>query len=133
MNLTPTTTDNVTEVLSMIIEFTQRRDKVLTSNIMNANKEDFVPEDLDVSIFADLMGQAISEHIRSRRLVLRDSETITFGENGRFESRPVEDRQARMLFEKDKEQYLEMQVHKLSENRINQRIAAELLRHCQEV
>ena len=132
MNLTSLITDNVTELLVKIIEFTQTRQKVLTRNINNIDEPGFLPRDLLVDEFSDLLHDAIDEHIRSRRLVLRDTENIKFGVSGRFEVRPVVDRYAVELLEGDRDEYIELQINKLVENSLNQRVAAELLRQKQE-
>jgi flagellar basal body rod protein FlgB len=64
-------TDNITELLVKIIEFTQTRQKILTQNVNNLHTLGFVPQDLAVDEFSDLLNGAIDEHIRSRRLLLR--------------------------------------------------------------
>jgi len=132
MNFTSLITDNVTELLVKIIEFTQTRQKVLTRNINDINEPGFVPKDLLVDEFSNLLHDAVDEHIRSRRLVLRDTENIKFGISGRFEVRPVVDRYAVKLLEGDRDEYIELQINKLVENSLNQRVAAELLRQKQE-
>jgi flagellar basal body rod protein FlgB len=132
MNFTSLITDNVTELLVKIIEFTQNRQKVLTRNINDINVPGFVPKDLLVDEFSNLLHDAVDEHIRSRRLVLRDTENIKFGVSGRFEVRPVVDRYAVKLLEGDRDEYIELQINKLVENSLNQRVAAELLRQKQE-
>jgi len=127
MNLSSTTTDNVTELLVKILEFTERRRRILMQNIKHIDTVGFVPKDLDVTEFADVMTEAILEHIQSKRLLLRDSENIKFGKGGSFESPPIVDEHAKRLFENDTAEYLELQIKKLSENLINNRVAAELL------
>ena len=131
MNLLRPITDNITEVLVMIIEFTQTRQKILIQNIENAHNPGFVPIDLRAGEFSDLLNSAIDEHIRNRRLVLRDTEHVKFGMSGGFEARPVVDENAKELLEEDRDEYLESQISKLLENSLNQRIAAELLRQRQ--
>jgi flagellar basal body rod protein FlgB len=127
MNLSSKITDNITELLALILEFTGRRQEILTQNIKGVQTAGFVPRDLDVEKFAELMTEAISEHVRSRRLLLRDSENVKFGLSGSFEVLPIVDEEARQLFENDTGKYLELQIKKLSENLINNRTAAELL------
>jgi len=129
MNLTSLITDNITELLVKIIEFTQSRQKILTQNINNIHSSGFVPKDLAVDEFCGLLGDAINEHIRSRRLVLRDTEDIKFGAGGSFKVKPVVDKYAKELLEENRNEYLELQINKLLENSLNQRVAAELLRH----
>ena len=132
MNIPSTTTDNISEVLAKIVDFTERRRQILASNIMNVEKSGFVPKDLDVEGFADLMAHAVSEHMHSKRLLLCDSETIKFGEGGSFEVVPVIDEEGQELFERDKEAYLHRQIDKLSENVVNNRLATELVFHLQQ-
>lgn len=132
MNISSNTTDNITEVLEKIIEFTDRRDKVLTRNIEEFENEGFVPEDLDVTGFADLMTVAVAEHVTNDRLLLRDNDNIRFGKSGTFETVAVVDTKAAKLLDGDMDQYIEMQINKLSENLVNKRMAMELLEQKQE-
>ena len=120
-------TDNVIEVLCKILEFTNRRGKVLHNNIVNIGTEDYRPADLDAVTFADLMSQALSEHLISNRLILIDSEHIKFGPNGTFEALPVIDVKACQLLDVDTKQYLKQQMKKLSENQKNKKAAAQLI------
>ena len=131
MNLSSTTTDNITEVLIKIIEFTERRQQLLTRNIRDINVPRFVPQDLDTAEFADLMAQALAEHIRNQRLLLRDSKNIKFGTDGNFESLPIIDEHARALLEEDVQDYIDLQIKKLSENLLNNKVAYRLLRQKQ--
>jgi flagellar basal body rod protein FlgB len=128
MNLTSLITDNMAELLVKIIEFTQSRQKILTRNINNIHSPGFVPKDLAVNEFSKLLNNAINEHIRSQRLVLCDTENIKFGAAGSFEVKAVVDKYAKELIEESQDEYLELQVNKLLENSLNQRLAAELLR-----
>lgn len=128
MNLSSLITDNVTELLVKIIEFTQTRQKILTQNINNVHNPSFVPKDLAVDEFSKLLNNAINEHIRNRRLVLCDTESIKFGSNGNFEARPITDKYAKELIEENQDEYLELQINKLFENSLNKKIAAELLK-----
>jgi len=77
------------------------------------------------------LSEAIDEHIRNRRLGLRDTENIKFGISGSFEAKPVVDEYAKELLEESRDEYLELQISKLLENSLNQRVAAELLRQKQ--
>ena len=131
MNLPLLITDNITELLVKIIEFTQRRQKILIQNINNIRSPGFVPKDLAVDEFSSLLNNAISEHTRSRRLVLCDTENIKFGTAGSFEVKPAVDRYAKELLEENEDEFLELQINKLLENSLNQRIAAELLKQKQ--
>jgi flagellar basal body rod protein FlgB len=128
MNLTSLITDNITEILVKIIEFTETRQKILTRNITNIHDPGFVPKDLAVDEFSNSLNNAIDEHIRNQRLVLRDTENVKFGVSGSFEVKPLVDECGRELLEESRDEYLELQINKLSENSLNQRAAAELLR-----
>jgi len=128
MKLSSTTVDNITEVLTRIIEFTDRRREVLTRNLFDYQIEGFIPKDLPVCEFAECMTEAVSEHIRSQRLLMCDRDNVSFGEEGAFDVSPVIDTEAEKLLKNNTKQYLQMQIHKLSENLMNNRIAVELLK-----
>ena len=128
MKATSTTIDNITEVLTRIIEFTERRREVLTRNLFDYKASDFQPKDLPVCEFAECMTEAVSEHLRSQRLLLCDRDHVTFGKEGSFDALPVVDSEAEDLLKTDTKEYLQMQIHKLSENLMNNRIAVELLK-----
>ncbi len=132
MNLTSLITDNITELLVKIMEFTRTRQKILTQNITNVNNPGFVPKELAVKEFSGLLNNALNEHIRSQRLLLRDTENIKFGVKGSFEVKPMVDEYSKELFEENRDEYLEVQITKLLENSLNQRVAAELLRQKQK-
>ena len=128
MNLTSLVTDNITEILTKIVVFTQARQKVLIQNILNMHRPEFVPKELEEHEFGSLLNYAVDEHVRSRRLVLHDTDNIKFGEGGAFEIRAVVDEAGRELLVEDQGQYLQRQITKLWENSLNQKVAAELLR-----
>jgi len=125
--------DNITEVLLKIIEFTSYRDTLITRNVLNANTEGFVPIDLDATEFTDLMGQAVCEHIANGRLLFCDGCNVRFGLDGDFEILPIVDEYAKQLFENDIKEYFKLQVRKLSENSLNNKIAGELIRQKQTI
>jgi flagellar basal body rod protein FlgB len=133
MNLTSLITDNIAEILVKIIEFTHNRQKILTQNITNVNNPGFVPKELAVEEFSNLLNNALEEHIRNQRLILRDTENIKFGVSGSFEVKPMADKHSKELLEKNRDKYLELQINKLLENSLNQRVAAELLRQKQQM
>jgi flagellar basal body rod protein FlgB len=133
MNLTSLITDNITEILVKIIEFTHARQKTIIRNITCMNKPGFVPQQLAVKEFSGLLNSAIEEHIQNQRLLLRDTENIKFGTSGNFEVKPTVDRHSKLLLEENREEYLEVQIKKLLENSLNQRVAAELLRKKQNM
>ena len=131
MNLTSLITDNISEILVKIIEFTHTRQKIIIRNIICMNKSGFVPQKLAVKEFSGLLNSAIDEHVQHQRLLLRDTENIKFGTCGNFDVKPTIDKQSKFLLEKNREEYLEVQINKLLENSLNQRVAAELLRRKQ--
>lgn len=133
MKLTSLITDNITEILVKIIEFTHIRQKILTQNIINVNSHGFVPQKLAVKEFSHVLNNAIDEHIRNRRLILRDTENIKFGISGSFEVKPMIDRHSKELLEKNRDEYLELQIKKLLENALNQKVATELLKQKQQI
>ena len=133
MNLTSLITDNITELLVKIIEFTQSRQKILTQNINNIHSPGFVPKDLAVDEFSGLLNNAINEHTRSQRLLFCDTKNIKFGAAGSLETQPTIDKYAKELLEKNQNEYIELQINKLLENSLNQRVAAVLLRQKQEM
>ena len=119
--------DNVNDILNMIVEFTNRREKQLSENIINVNTEGYKPQDLDVSGFTYLMSLALSEHLLSERLVLQDSSTVKFGSNGTFEAVPqIDDKSTELLFS-NKKQYLKAQLKKMAENIINRKSAVQMI------
>lgn len=124
--------DNVTEVLVRIIDYTERRRDVLTRNIFDYREENFNPQDLPETEFAHRMTEAVSEHMRSERLLFCDSENVQFYSSGEFDIQPVSDVKAKDILHSNVHDYLKLQIQKLSENLMNNRIAAELLRHQQQ-
>jgi len=131
MNLMSLVTDNVTEILIKIVKFTQTRQKILIQNIINVQNPGFVPQELEVDEFSDLLNNAIDEHVRNKRLVLRDTENIKFGASGSIELKPIIDEYSIKLLEEDRDEYIERQINNLWENSLNQKVAAELLRQKQ--
>ena len=131
MNIASLITDNITELLVKIIEFTRARHKILAQNISNIDNPGFSPKDLMADEFSCLMDNAIDEHITNRRLLLRDTQNIKFGISGSFTAKPIIDKDAQELLEENRDEYIEMQKSKLLENILNQRAAAELLKQKQ--
>lgn len=132
MDLASLATDNISELLVKIIEFTQNRQKILIQNINNVYNPGFVPKDLAVEEFSRLMNNAIAEHVRNQRLLFSDTRNIKFGDACRLETQPITDKYAKELLEKNRNEYIELQTNKLLENSLNQRAAAVLLRQTQE-
>lgn len=133
MNIASLITDNITDLLVKIIEFTRTRHKILAQNITNIGSPGFIPKDLVADEFSDLLDSAIDEHIANRRLILRDTENIQFGISGSFKIKPLVDKYAQKLLEENRDEYIELQKNKLLENALNQRVAAELLRQRQNM
>jgi flagellar basal body rod protein FlgB len=131
MKIASLITDNITELLLKIIEFTRTRHKILVRNISDISNLGFLPKDLVADEFSDLLNSAIDEHIVNRRLMLRDTENVKFGAGGSFKVIPIVDKYAKDLLDEDREKYIELQKNKLLENKINQRVAAELLKQKQ--
>jgi flagellar basal body rod protein FlgB len=131
MNLMSLLTDNITEILIKIVKFTRTRQKILVQNIINVQDPGFIPKELEVDEFSDVLNYAIDEHVRNRRLVLRDTENIKFGASGSIELKPIIDEHGIKLLEENREEYIERQINKLWENALNQKLAAELLRQKQ--
>ena len=132
MNLTSLINDNITEILTLLIEFTQARQKILIQNITNSHIQGFIPKELDVNEFSNLLNFAIDEHIRTNRLVLYDTENIKFGSDGDFCFTSIEDEGSKVLFEGNTDEYYELQIKKLWENSLNQKVAAHLLKQKQK-
>ena len=128
MNLTPLLTDNVSEILTLLIEFTQMRQRILIQNITNSHVPGFVPKELEVEEFSKVLNFAVDEHIRTQRLILCDTENIKFGSNGDFAVTPVDDKYSKELIDENIDEYFELQINKLWENSLNQKVAAELLK-----
>ena len=127
MDVASLTTDNLSLVLTRIVEFTQRRHRILTRNLLDFRTEGFVPCDLPLHEFTRCMTRAVSEHLRHDRLLFADTPHVRFEEGGRFDADPVVDEQGRRLLQEDARQYLSYQMRKVSENQNNTRIAQHLL------
>jgi hypothetical protein len=120
--------DNISDVLVKIICFTQLRRRVLHENLRNADDPDFAPRDLPVRELAEALNVAVAEHLQNHRLLFRDTPHIRFGPNNTMEARPVADPHAHALLHTNRDEYTELQVHKLLENCLNRRVAEELFR-----
>jgi hypothetical protein len=131
MNVSDTVTDNITELLIKILDFTVARHRVLTENINSMHITGFIPMDLAVEEFALLMECAVAEHKLNKRLLLCDTNNIKFGPKCSVTAEPIIDENARRLLATSMDEYLELQLKKLSENALNRKIAAELLKQKQ--
>ena len=128
MNVQLPIPDNISEVLVKIIQFTDLRRRVLHRNMHNADTPRFVPQDLPVREFAELLNEAVAEHLQNQRLLLRDTTNIKFGPSNAMQVRPQADAYALTLLGANHDEYLELQVNKLMENSLNRKVAEELLR-----
>jgi flagellar basal body rod protein FlgB len=128
VKLSSTATDNITDLLNQIIDFTERREEVLTRNLFDHRSTGFVPKDLPVHEFTSTLTRALAEHIHTRRLLLEDSNHIHFHDHGEFDASAIADTEALTLLESDPQTYIQEQLRKLSENTIHNRLAVELLR-----
>ncbi len=129
MDLSSLIRDNIDELLVKIIQFTHIHHKVILENINNCHLTGFIPRRVDVEDFAKVISTALSEHQRSRRLVLCDSESVSFMSGGRLNVKSKVDLAAKRLFERDFGQYLYLQQQRLDENTINNKAACALLGH----
>ncbi|MEN6309537.1 MAG: hypothetical protein ABFD91_17455 [Anaerohalosphaeraceae bacterium] len=127
LNVAPIT-DNLTELLNRIIDFTERRKEVLTRNLFDYRSNGFEPMDLPVHEFADTLTRGLAEYIRNKRLLLEDSPNIQFHDQGEFEAVATLDVRAQELLKNDTHAYVQDQIQKMSENLIHNRLAVELLR-----
>jgi flagellar basal body rod protein FlgB len=128
MNLTALVTDNISELLVKIIDFTKNRHKILMRNINDIDKPNLIPMDLPADEFSQSIEYALMEHVTNQRLVLCDSENVKFGFGGSFDAMPIVDEQAGYILQDSRDEYLEYQVNKLMENSLNQRLAKELVK-----
>lgn len=124
--------DNLSEVLLKVLEFTQIRQKILVSNFRDADKPGFVPVDLPCMEFSEILNIALNEHERNNRLLFIDTKNISFLRGGCFEASRLPDNYAKYLLKISIERYRRYQVDKIIENSLNQRFAAELLRQKQQ-
>lgn len=131
MNLMSLVTDNITEILIKIVKFTQTRQKILIQNIINVQNPGYIPQELEVNEFSEVLNNAIDEYVRHQRLVLRDTENIKFGTSGSIKLTPIVDEHGIKLLEENREKYIDRQINKLWENSLNQKFAAQLLRQKQ--
>ena len=120
--------DNISDVLAKIIHFTQLRRAVLYRNMQGLSTPGYVPKDLPVLEFAEVLDGAISEHIQHHRLLYRDTANIKFGRGSTMQVRSMTDNHAKALVETNRDEYLDLQINKLLENCLHHRAAEELMR-----
>jgi hypothetical protein len=128
MMQTASIADNISDVLMKIICFTRLRRRVLHKNLHQADAVAFVPQDLPVHEFAEILNGALAEHLQHHRLLFRDTPNVKFGPRGTMEIRPIADPRAHALRQTNRDEYTGLQINKLLENCLNRRIAEELLR-----
>ncbi len=119
-------TETILELLNMILCFTKSREQVLIDNIRFLEKPGFVPKDLDAEAFSQIVDAALTEYMTHNRLVLRDTESIQFLQEGAFRVTPAEDDDAVRL-RPNTERYLQYQAQKLAQNATNARVAERLI------
>ena len=129
MDLSSLIRDNVDDILVKIIQFTHIHHRIILKNIENCHTVGFVPRQVNVEDFARVISMALSEHQRSKRLVLCDSETVSFSSGGRLSIKPQIDTVAQRLFKEDFDRYICQQRQKLNENAINNKTACALFGH----
>jgi flagellar basal body rod protein FlgB len=127
MDLLSLIPDNIAEVLVEILRFTELRRGILHGNIHNVDVPGFVPQDMPVREFAEVLNDALAEHLRNHRLLFRDTPNIAFGPHSATRIRPLIDDHAHALLQKSRDEYMELQVSKLLENALNRKVAVELL------
>ncbi len=129
MDLISLIPDNLSELLRKILQFTASRRATLYQNIREMRAPGFVPQDMPVLEFAEVMNGAIAEHLLNQRLLFRDTQNIRFGESGMMSLSSVPDAHAEALLAVNPDEYLEHQVNKLLENSLNHKVAENLLTH----
>ena len=131
MKVSSRTKDIVSELLQIVINFTNLRQKLLIANINNSDSPAFVPKDLPVHEFSRIISCALQIYPARRSLVLYDTKHIKFKRFGTFSVTAVADFKSEKLLTSNRDVYLQTQIDKLMENALNQRVAKELLRQKQ--
>jgi flagellar basal body rod protein FlgB len=119
--------DNITEVLVKIIQFAELRRGILNGNVRGIQTPGYVPRDLPVVEFADLLHVAIGEHLQHQRLLFRDTANIAFGNGGTMRIHPITDDHAKTLLQTNPDEYLNLEINRLVENSLNLQVAQELM------
>ena len=88
MDVASETIDNLTLLLTQIVEFTGRRRQILTGNILHHRREGFMQREIKMEEFTRCMTMAVSEHLRSKRLLFRTA-AIYVPPRRQFEADPV--------------------------------------------
>lgn len=119
--------DNLTEMLNLIVHFTQLRRKIITENIQNAETPGFRPKDLPVKAFSMLVNDALNGHLQFGRLVWQDSSGIQFGGPDCLTVTPLLDDHAESIRRVSSEDYLKLQTRLFLENELNKKVADRLI------
>ena len=119
--------DIINDLLVLLTQFTLQRRNVLTRNLRRMNDPSFVPCDLAVEDFSDILNAAITEYVVNHRLLLRDTEAIHFGPQATVRLEPLPDHHGQQLRTQCKADYIQYQLDKLAENALNERLALKLL------
>lgn len=126
--MTGQVTDNIEELLCLIVRFAKARRRVLVGNVRHMHRAGFVPLDLAVHEFVGQLQDAIEEYRGHRRLMLRDHAHVRYGPSGRLHLLPQTDEHARGLLVSDPPGYVEYQAQRLWENTLNEKVAMAMLR-----
>jgi len=123
--------DGALPVLERMVQFTERRHRLLTDNIANLSTPFFKPVDLDTDSFQRQLGQAIDDRRRSATPVagplrLRDSGQVRFQPDG-LDVRPQATND-NVLFHDQNNRSLERTMQHLAENTMAHNMAIEMLR-----
>ncbi len=127
MQLTELNTDIISELLLLLTQFTQIRHRILKQNIQCVGTQKYLPKDLRADEFSEILNHAITEYILNQRLILRDTDSISFGPKATAVFTPVPDPEAAKLLKTNKPDYIHFQNSKIRENSMNERIAKRLL------
>ena len=127
MQLTELHTDIISEILCLLTQFTQIRHRILKQNIQCIGTKKYLPKDLRADEFSEILNHAVTEYVLNQRLILRDTDTISFGPNATATFTPVPDPEAQRLLKQNKTDYVKFQNRKIRENSLNERIAKKLL------
>jgi len=127
MQLEAPEASHISELLAILVAFTETRRQVLANNLRKMDACGFSPQDLAIDEFSKTMNSAISEYLMHQRIVLFDTDTIHFGPNMGLELEPVSDARACALLQNDRQGYVEYQTKRLLENALNEKVAHKLL------
>jgi len=123
--------DGALPVLERMVQFTERRHRLLANNIANLSTPFFKPTDLDTESFQRELGRAIDARRRTRTptsgpLPLESTRQMRFHEDG-MEVRP-QPTHDNILFHDQNNRSLERTMQHLAENTMAHNMAIETLR-----